>query len=226
MKHQLFFILIFIPLLCSSQTSKTYKPDYKKIKKEILKQDGPFFYESLFKKYETGDTTLTTEEKRHVYYGFTFRDNYSPYDSSDYTDSINAILKNSTLTETDYQNIIRYSDLIFMKNPFNLRALNYALFACDKTGQTNLFNKKVAQMNIIFDAVLSSGDGLTKKTAYYVTYVSHEYAVLNILGFDFGGEQRLIEHYDFLKVTENKYNIEGFYFDISPSLNHLNEMFK
>ena len=180
----------------------------------------------LFKKYENGDTTLTTEEKRHLYYGFAFQDNYSPYDSSDYTDSINTILKNNTLTKSDYQNIIRYTEFIFLKNPYNLQALNYALFACDKTDQINLFNKRVAQMNIIFDAVLSSGDGLTKKTAYYVTYINHEYAVLNILGFEFAGEQRLIEHYDFLKVGKNKYNIEGFYFDISPSLNHLNKMFK
>ncbi len=226
MKYQLIFLFILFPILVFSQTNKTYKPDYKKIKKEILKQDGLYYYDSLFIKYKNGDTTLTTEEKRHLYYGFSFRNAYSPYESSDYTDSINVILKNSTLTETDYQNIIRFYDLIFQKNPFNLGALNSALFACDKTGQTNLFNKKVAQMNIIFDAILSSGDGLTKETAFYVTYINHEYAVLNILGFEFGGEQRLIEHYDFLKVTENKYNIEGFYFDISPSLNHLNEMFK
>lgn len=68
---------------------------------------------------------------------------------------------------------------------------------------------------------LVRGTELKKKTAFNIIYSSHEYAVLNILGFKFGGQQSLIEHYDFLKVNKNKYNIEGCYFDISPILKSL-----
>ncbi|RLD49980.1 MAG: hypothetical protein DRI94_09895 [Bacteroidetes bacterium] len=226
MKHQILFLFIIIPGFIFSQTAEFKKPNYKKIEKEISKKESIFFYNSLFKRYQNGDTTLNIQEKRHLYYGGIFQDTYSPYGSSDYIDSIKIILKNNILTDTDYQNIIRFSDLIFIENPFDLEALNYALFACDKSGQKDLLNKKYAQMNVIFDAVLSSGDGLEKESAFYVIYISHEYAVLNILGFEFGSQQRLIEHYDFLKVNKNKYNIEGFYFDVSPSLNHLNEIYK
>ncbi len=226
MKHQILFLFIIIPGLIFSQSIKFEKPNYKKIEKEISQEESNFYYKSLFERYQNGDTTLNLQEKRHLYYGEIFQDNYSPFGTSDYTDSINIVLNNNTLTDTDYQNIIRFSDLILLNNPFDLQALNYALFACDKSGQKDLSDKKYAQMNVIFDAVLSSGDGLKKESAFYVIYISHEYAVLNILGFEFAGQQSLIEHYDFLKVNNNKYHIEGFYFDVSPSLNHLNEIYK
>ena len=226
MKHQFLILFIIIPGFIFSQTAEFEKPNYKKIEKEISKKESNFFYDSLFKRYQNGDTTLNIQEKRHLYYGGVFQDTYAPYGSSNYADSIKILLKNNPLTDTDYKNIIRFSDLIFLENPFDLEALNYALFACDKSEQTSLLHKKYAQMNVIFDAVLSSGDGLKKESAFYVIYINHEYAVLNILGFEFGGQQRLIEHYDFLKVNKNKYNIEGFYFDVSPSLNHLNEIYK
>ena len=73
---------------------------------------------------------------------------------------------------------------------------------------------------------LSSGDGLTKETAYYVINTTDEYNLISILGFEFGGEQSLIEHYDRLTLAENDYNIEAFYFDVSPCLNSLSKMLK
>ena len=81
-------------------------------------------------------------------------------------------------------------------------------------------------MRIIVDVLLSSGDGLTKKTAFYVIYVSHEYDLLKVLGFDYGGEQTLTEHYDYLLLGDNSKNIKGLYFDVSPCLNSLKNMFK
>ena len=65
-----------------------------------------------------------------------------------------------------------------------------------------------------------------KKEAFYVIYTSHEYDLLNILGFQFGGSQSLIEHYDYLTLAENEAKIEGLYFDVSPCLNSMSKMFK
>ncbi len=86
--------------------------------------------------------------------------------------------------------------------------------------------KKKFQMNVIIDALLSSGDGLEKESAFYVTYISHEYDLIKILGFEFGGQQSLIDHYDYLKIEENPEDVGGFYFDISPCLNSMADMFK
>lgn len=166
MRLQILILLMLFSVLIFSQTNKMLIPNYKKIKKEILKKDGIFFYPSLFRRYQNGDTTFNSGERRHLYYGWTFQDKYSPYGSFDYTDSINNILKNKVLTNTDYQNIIQYSDSIFHKNPFDLRAINYTLFACRKTGQTDLLNKKTSQMNVIFGAIFSSRNGVEKKNRF------------------------------------------------------------
>jgi len=38
--------------------------------------------------------------------------------------------------------------------------------------------------------------------------------------------QSLIEHYDYLTVAKNDAKIEGLYFDVSPCLNSMSNMFK
>jgi hypothetical protein len=45
--------------------------------------------------------------------------------------------------------------------------------------------------------------------------VQREYSILNYLGYDFGGEQSLIEHYDYLKLNKNEDHIR-----VRCTLNH------
>jgi len=47
--------------------------------------------------------------------------------------------------------------------------------------------------------------------------------LLDILGFQFGGSQSLIGHYDYLTVQPNEADIEGVYFDVSPCLGSLSK---
>jgi hypothetical protein len=60
------------------------KPNYKKIKKSIQKKSSEFYYPVLMERFKNGDSTMTIDEKRHLYYGFTFEDSYSPYSRSKY----------------------------------------------------------------------------------------------------------------------------------------------
>lgn len=227
MNTRLVFILAFllISVLGFSQKIKTKKPNYKQIEKEISDKQSIYFYPSLFKRYLVADSTMTLNEKRNVYYGYTFQNDYSPYAHSSYYDSLKLVLKKKQPNNDELSMIINFSDSILAKNPFDLRALNYQLYAYESLQKQEEFNKKIVQMRIIVDALLSSGDGLKKKTAYYVIFTSHEYDLLYILGLEFGGSLSLIEHYDYLKVTQNSKKIEGLYFDVSPCLNSLNSMF-
>ena len=177
-------------------------------------------------RYINADTSMSLEEKRHLYYGFTFEENYSPYGNSVYNDSLRPLLQIETHNYEELEKIKELTDLIIDENPFDLRALNYQLYACDKLADSESFNKRIIQVNILVDVMLSSGDGISKKTAFYVINTSHEYDLISILGFSFGGSQSLIEHYDYLSIAENEAGIEGLYFDVSPCLNHLNKMFK
>mgnify|MGYP000591948074 CR=1 FL=1 len=169
---------------------------------------------------------MTLKEKRYLYYGYSFQHTYSPYGHSDFNDSLKVVFQKDQHNNKDLQQIIEYADSLLVDNPFDLRAMNYHLYAFEKLGKKVEFDKKHNQMSIIIDALLSSGDGLKKKTAFYVIYTSHEYALLSILGFEFGGKQSLIDHYDYLEVAKNPKKIEGLYFDVSPCLNSLHETFK
>ena len=226
-KKQLLILTFLLgSVLVFSQNIETEKPDYNKIEKEITKKKSEFFYPKLMKKYMNSDSTMTLKEKRYLYYGYSFQDAYSPYGHSDFSDTLREVLQKEKHTDEELNRIIELSDSILVDNPFDLRVIKYQLYALDKLEKKKAFDKRINQMRIVVDALLSSGDGLKKKTAFYVIYTSHEYDLLNILGYEFGGEQSLIDHFDYLKVAKNSKNIKGFYFDISPCLNSMNEMFK
>ncbi len=226
-KKQLLIIsALLFSVMVFSQEMKMKKPNYRRIKRKISKEKSDYYYPKLMKRYRSSDTTMTLQEKRYLYYGYSFQNNYSPYGESIYIDSLRQLFKKEEYDNKDLLQIIAFSDSVLVKYPFNMRVMNYQLYAYDKLGEKDKFERKISQMKIMVDAILSSGDGLTMKTSFYVIYVSNEYDLLNILGFEFGGEQSLIEHYDYLKVAENPQNIDGFYFDVIPCLNSLNGLFK
>jgi dethiobiotin synthetase len=90
MKYICFYILVISALFSYAQETKIKAPKYKTIKKNIAKEDSNFFYKNLLQRYKNSDTTMTLEEKRHLYYGYVYHEDYSPYGSSDYEDSLKA----------------------------------------------------------------------------------------------------------------------------------------
>lgn len=227
MKNIAFFLFgLFISTFTYGQNWDFKKPNYKEIEKNIKKKGSNQYYPLLMERYKLADSTLTLEEKRHLYYGYSFQSTYSPYGNSDYTDSINTILEKDHLSDSDLEKIVAYGDSILLTNPFDLRTINYQLYAFEQQLENKKFDAKIQQMKIILDALMSSGDGTSKKDAFYVIYTTHEYDLLEYLGFEFGGSQSLIEHYDYLKVVENDAEIDGLYFDVSPCLNSLSKMYK
>jgi hypothetical protein len=98
--------------------------------------------------------------------------------------------------------------LCLSENPFDLAVMSYSLYANDQLKRVYDLKAVRVKANIVIDAILSSGDGLKKKTAFYVIDVSHEYQLIAILGYQFGGMQKLIEHYDYLELASNDQGIE------------------
>jgi hypothetical protein len=221
--------LLFLLLFCSigfTQNDSFKKPNYSEIEKKIKLKDSKFYYPKLIKKYYQSDPSLSLEEKRVLYYGFIYSPKYSPYGSREFTDKITAIFKNNYISEEDYEKIIEYSDILLEKNPFNINAINYKLYACKQIQNSSDVIKASVKLQIINDAILSSGEGLTKETAYVVINPNHEYSFLNLLGFTFSGLRSTVEQYDYLSLKENEQNIEGLYFDASASANYMSNLFK
>ncbi|WP_460546254.1 DUF4919 domain-containing protein, partial [Echinicola sediminis] len=116
---------------------------------------------------------------------------------------------------------------ILASNPFDLRAMNYQLYAFEQLGDKVNFEKKIIQYTILIDALISSGDGSSTENAFHVIEVNHEYQLVDILGFEFGGMQSLLEgNYDYLTLKDNDLGLEGLYFDVSSCFKALSKMNK
>lgn len=226
MKKLLSCILLLSAILGFSQKRDFTAPDYKKIESAIKDKNSEYYYPTLTQKFNASDSTMTLEQKRHIYYGFVFQDKYSPYHFSDYSKKLNELINKETLTNDDFKKVVELCDLVLIDEPFDLRSLSYKSYSLSKLKKKAELEKNIIKVNIIMEALISSGDGVSKETAFYVINTSNEYDLLNMLGFEFGGEQSLIEHYDYLKLAENEYKIAGFYFDVSPSLESLSQKMK
>jgi hypothetical protein len=53
------------------------KPDYEQIKSNIKNKQSELYYSKLWDRYQQGDSTLTIDEARHIYYGYIFNKDYS-----------------------------------------------------------------------------------------------------------------------------------------------------
>lgn len=224
MKLKLVIFVLIISFISNAQEGNFEKPDFKKIKKNI-KKNSNLNYDSLLKRYRNADSTMSIEEKRHLYYGYSFHKNYSPYGISKHSDSIREIVKKETLNDLDFQKLIRFADSVLVTRPFDTDALNMQLFAFDELKDTTNLEKKLTQVQIIFDALFSSGDAITKESAIYVLYTSHEYDILRIIGYEFMS-QSLIGSCDYMSVRENENGYDGFYFNISTLFESMAKQFK
>ncbi|MCB0820438.1 MAG: DUF4919 domain-containing protein [Bacteroidetes bacterium] len=202
-----------------------HKPDYKLIEKNIKRKNSGFYYPELIARFNEGDTTLNLHEKVHLYFGFVFQEHYRPYSESSVKTLMNNIPEKDIHQKASLEKIVFRTDSILNENPFNLNALDYALFALDELHDYSKFNKRLFQARSILEAILHTGDGLSIKTCYYVISPSHEYHVLGYLGYRFGGVQSLIGNCDRLSVESNADGIEGLYFDVTPCFNHLSSIF-
>ena len=219
------YATLFLLVLCSciyAQTPEFTAPDYDVIKKNVNNKKSPLYFDTLFDRYNRADSTMTLEEKRHLYYGYSFQDEYSPYGRADEETKLRELLQKEDADEKDLKKIIEYTDAIIKQYPFGIRVKEYRVYAFRELGKTAEAEKENIQANIIIDAMLSTGDGVAKETCFYVINTLNEYELISLLGFNFGGKQSLVEgQYDYLTLAENPYQLEGFFFDVSRCLNSL-----
>lgn len=220
-KIQFLLILFLICFTAQSQEITFESPNYKTIEKNIKDKKSEFYYPKLLAKYEVSDTTMTLEQKRHLYYGSVFQPKYSPYNPSEASEKLSEVVNKETLSTEDLTEIIKLSNQALKENPLDIRSLNYRLYSLEQQQKLDELQKNLIKLEIIVDALVSSGDGISKETAFYVIDTSHEYDLLAMFGFRYGGKQNLIEHYDYLTVAQNDDNVKGLYFDISPCLEYL-----
>lgn len=124
------FILSFIlfPAIVFSQKSDL---DLKRIEKTAKTET----YTILLEKFKNNDTTLTLEDCRILYYGKTYRKNFSGYSSPDSIEVLNKYLNED---EIDFSMVLKYTKIILEQDPLSLKYLLYAGIACKKTGDDDM----------------------------------------------------------------------------------------
>ena len=215
-------LILFISQSFFAQDFELKKPDFDLIEKNVKDKNSPYYFDKLYARFIVADSTMTIEERRHLYFGYSFQDEYAPYERSDAEQDLNEILQKEEITQQDYQDILTLSSKILKTYPFSIRMMEYRIFVYNELRQYDDAVKETVQANIILDAILSTGEGTSKESSFYVINVINEYELINILGFEYGGQQELIDGlYDYLTLKENSYNIEGLYFEVSRCLNSL-----
>lgn len=198
-------------------------PDYAQIERNVQSPSSPFYYPRLMERFLAGDSTFTTEESRHLYFGFVFQPAYTPTDTSPYNRRLATVLSRQSLSARDFDEILRYSRALLEEDPFNLRALNAIMLVYAQRDNVAGFRRADWQRRIVQDAIVSSGDGMSERTPFFVIRVAHQYDMLPLFGFRFGGEDRLLRNgrMNTLSLAENRFEIPWLYFDITPVANHL-----
>lgn len=198
------------------------KPDYKQIEKSIKDPTSPYSYSKLMQRYQAADSTMTLEERRHLYYGYTFNLDYKGTDNQEYNDKLAELLAKQEFTDTDYNNILTHTDVMLRDDPFSLRALEAQLFVYAQQDNVNGYIANVVKKKIVFDAIVSSGDGISQGTPIYVIRVGHEYDLLGYLGYSFGGNSKILKKkLNYLSLKNNKFGIDALYFNIEPVLKYM-----
>ena len=215
-----FFLLICFPAICiigRAQGTKFMEPDYEAIKAAVSTSSASSYYPKLMQRYLNRDVPLTDDEFRLLYYGFIYQKNYAPYNSSMENNALSLYLEKGTLTEEDCDVIINYTKISFVDYPFNFHHLRMTVYALHLKGQHDEADKLLKMLNGIIDAILSTGDGKTMRTAFHVIYTQHEYEIVNFLGYN-AEHHTLNNRWDIIHLSKNSEKIPVFYFNVGEML--------
>ncbi|QDH78689.1 DUF4919 domain-containing protein [Echinicola soli] len=222
MKKVAIFCFVFLyGQVCVAQYWDFERPDYKEIETAIKDKASLMYYPQLLERFQRADSTLNLAEMRHLYYGFVFQCTYAADEPEKVVDSLDAILRKEVHRDEDLKRIVSFGKKVLEKKPFDLNVMNYQLYALENLKDTVEYKKVTFKMDMIFETLLSSGDGATKETAFFVIDPAHELILMETLGLRPGDNHQSIGKYDFLELAANDIGLEGLYFDLSPYRNFL-----
>lgn len=209
-------ILTLTTTVSYAQDKGFEKPDYKNIERVTKDKNSGFYYPKLFKRFQANDTTLTVEQYRMLYYGYFFQEGYSSFGSmSVFNDSLKALFNKDSLSVNDRRNIIRYTNEDLKTDPFSLRDMYRLYRFYHILGDDAKSDLCVNKLEMLSKAIASTGDARSDTTGLHVLSVEDEYTIVSMLGYEFGGTQKLTENQcDYLTLRKNDDGIDGLYFDV------------
>lgn len=215
MKKTLLFALSTILIFLLSAFREPVKPDMEQIRSEVTDPDSRYYYPRLMAEYERNDTVMTADDYRRLYLGAVFQEDYNPYRHSAYAGLIEELYFKSQHSRSECDSIIKYANMSLKDNPFDLRQINFMIYALREKQKNNLANIWQFRLNHLLEAIAGTGTGLDPENAWYVIYPQHEYYVVNLLGRVVEDQEFEAPYYD--KITlrpRGEKDPEAYYFNV------------
>jgi hypothetical protein len=209
------FLALFAYHAASGQKAHFSPVDREKVRKAVTDSLAPTYYPKLMDRFNAFDTSLTLVEYRLLYYGYVFQDGYSAFPIEKKKEIQEAI------NDKDFEKAEDISDTVLDECPISLTGNYYkglSLFYAyaDGTDYT-LYRSRLVHL---IAAILSSGNGLTAKTAFKTIFVADEYQIIYThFKIEQFLSQSLIGQCDLLAVKPSAaWPHKEIYFDTSESL--------
>lgn len=216
MKIKKIILPLLLPLIgtIAANAQEIEEPDYQQIRQSISNSRSPNHYPSLMRRYVENDTTLTLEQYRDLYYGYTLQEDFVPYKghSKQLIEARRRFVESKANANLSPE-MIRIAKASLDDNPFDIPAINIIAASYLVMGDTVQYNIWDIKQKGILDAILSTGDGSEPSSAFHVIDIEHEYEVLNRLGLQVESDSLVNDHVEYLKVKENSEDEKGFYFN-------------
>ncbi len=191
----------------------------KEIELEVMLPSSEYYYPVLYERYEKGDTTLTLDDYRHLYYGYIYNVDYNPLDEPKYVDSLAYMLNKSggVFLATDAGRAIKYIDSILYERPFSLKFLNIMTYLyLEKVRDEKKGMEYSYKFNMLLATIFSSGNGLTKESPWRVTYRVDAQTVLSFIGAEVARRNYITYSIEYYYLKERQGDVRGYYFDFEP----------
>lgn len=218
-------LLLSIPIL-KAEDKDFEKPDLKEIYQNIRNYNSHLYYPYLIKRFLNNDTTLTLNELRHLYIGYSFQEDYNPYLVNKHSDEIMELYSQPTHSEIECDTIISYAERLLKNFPFDLRQMHLLSYAYNIKGDKDKAQLWTTKMRQLLEAIRSTGNGKSPETAWYVINSTHEYDIINSIGYTADKYVFVEPCYDFIEIGENPDKAEGFYFNVSRMLREYERKYK
>lgn len=192
---------------------------FSEMEAEVLTPSSPYYYPQIYAKYEKGDTTLTLDDYRHLYYGYMYQKEYEPHKESPYVDSLSNLLSRdgAVFKDESAMTAVRYLEKILDDRPFSLKFLNMMVYVYNEKvrdyKQALIYSYK---FNMVLSAIFSSGNGREKTSPWMVLYRSDAQSILQFLGADVSKRVYITTNVEYYHLTKRQDDVRGYYFDFDP----------
>ena len=202
MKRKNILLLIAYFIISTNILAKEFiLPDYEQI--QAL---GQTQYETLLRRFQQQDTTLSLTDFQTVYYGSAF---YGYLGSGVDRKELDAAYEKGQNAFTSYL------DKCLDKTPVDLNTIYYRWLVADNSNDTNNATKYAWMFNQLFDAIGATGDAASPQTGLHVVSVADEYAIIyQALGMSLEQQTLLTSECDLMEVVKKDGTKIKLYFDV------------